>query len=149
MGNDKLGIIEISSHQLPGCLLNAYGNPGMLVAGVEAASGVAAHTDYQDPKTNSLPSPSCICLIADFECLCKHLFFTYLSTSWEHVCNLLRVFCGEGNGRVGAGECFLVCMRSNYINSESASINWLQQILENTDTRKKDVNIKHRSTIVG
>lgn len=75
MGNDKLGIIEISSHQLPGCLLNAYGNPGMLVAGVEAAICAAAHTDCQYPKTNSLPSPSYICIIANFECLCQHLFF--------------------------------------------------------------------------
>lgn len=75
MGNDKLGIIEISSHQLPGCLLNTYGNPGMLVAGVEAVISVAAHTDCQYPKTNSLPPRSCICIIADFERLCKHLFF--------------------------------------------------------------------------
>lgn len=99
VGRDKLWMIEISSHRLPRCLLNAYGNPGMLVAVVEAASGGGASpTYYQHPKTNSgfSPIPSHIYVIVEFECLCKHLFFTYLSTSWEHVRNLLRVFGGRG-----------------------------------------------------
>lgn len=45
---------------------------------------------------------------------------------------------GDGGGEFGGGECFLVCMRANYhFNSESASVNWLQQILANTDTEEK------------
>lgn len=135
MGNDKLGIIEISSHQLPGCLSNAYGNPGMLVAGVEAVIGVAAHTDCQYPKTNSLPPRSCICIIADFERLCKHLIFPLIC---PHPGNMYAICCGEGNEGIGAGECFFSLHEILIILTLGKCINQLALTdSENTDTRKQ------------